>query len=96
MSQHHRVKLSGRRWRAVKRQAHERDGWRCTVCGKAGALEAHHKIPIEKGGDPYHLDNILSHCRGCHIEHHRRERRQTDAASDRWQRLIAERMGEVA
>ena len=96
MSRHHRVKLSGRRWRAVKRQAHERDGWRCTFCGKAGALEAHHIIAIENGGEPYDLDNIASACRGCHIDHHRREGQRIDAASDRWQKLIAERMGDVA
>ena len=98
MSRHHRVKLSGRRWRAVKRQAHERDGWRCRApgCAKAGALEAHHIVAIEDGGEPYDLDNILSYCRGCHIAHHRRQRQQIDAATEKWQKLIAERMGDVA
>ena len=99
MSRHHRVKLSGRRWRAVKRQAHERDGWRCRapVCGKAGALEAHHIIAIEDGGEPYDLgQRSLSHCRGCHIDHHRRQCQQIDAATELWQQLIAERMGDVA
>ena len=70
MSRNH-VKLNARRWAHVRRQALERDGWRCRQCGKPGRLEAHHEPPLRKGADPYDLAGILTYCRGCHVERHR-------------------------
>ena len=35
----------------------ERDGWRCQLCGKAGALEAGHIVPLDSSGDPWPADN---------------------------------------
>ena len=70
MSRHH-ARLDARRWPKVRREAFERDGWRCTECGKAGRLEAHHEPPLRAGADPYDLDGIMSLCRRCHIARHR-------------------------
>ena len=70
MSRNH-SKLNARRWALARLQAFERDGWRCTSCGRAGRLEAHHEPPLRAGADPYDLDGIMSLCRRCHIARHR-------------------------
>ena len=58
--------LDRRRWEEVRRQAFDRDGWRCRACGMAGALEADHIKPLRAGGDAYGLDNLQTLCRDCH------------------------------
>ena len=73
MSRHH-DKLDPRRWARARRQAFERDGWRCCECGKTGRLEAHHEPPLEHGADPYSVDGLRTLCRACHIERHRADR----------------------
>lgn len=70
MSQHH-TRIDGRRWDRVRRAAFERDGYRCTECGRAGRLEAHHEPPMREGADPYDLSGIRTLCRACHIARHR-------------------------
>ena len=72
MSRQHST-LDPRRWARVRRQAFERDGWRCTACGKPGRLEAHHEPPLRDGADPYDLAGIRTLCRSCHIERHRED-----------------------
>lgn len=71
MSRNH-VKLDWRRWQQTRKAAFERDGYRCTRCGRAGRLEAHHDPPLPSGGDPYDVNGISSLCRSCHIDVHRR------------------------
>ena len=68
MSLQHDKKLSGRRWRALRRKVLDRDGWRCVKCGKAGRLEADHIQPLDAGGAPWDLDNLQSLCRRDHID----------------------------
>ena len=68
---HHHTSLNARRWAAVRRAAFERDGYRCTRCGKAGRLEAHHNPPLRAGADPYDVAGIATICRACHIALHR-------------------------
>lgn len=70
MSRHHAA-LDARRWARARRAALERDGWRCTACGRPGRLEVHHAEALEDGGEPYALSNLRTLCRGCHAEHHR-------------------------
>jgi len=67
MSQAHRS-LDRRRWERVRVRVFERDGYRCTACGKPGRLECDHIVPLQRGGSPYELDNLRTLCRGCHIE----------------------------
>lgn len=71
MSRHHK-KISSRAWDRHRRQVLDRDGWRCQNCGRAGLLEVHHPVPIAEGGDIFAMDNCVTLCRGCHIDHHRR------------------------
>ena len=66
MSKRH-LRLNARRWRLVRRRILERDGWRCSTCGRASRLEVDHRIPITDGGAPWHPDNLQALCRGCHI-----------------------------
>ena len=77
--------LNRRRWTRTRRAAFERDGWRCTECGKAGRLEAHHTVALHKGGAPYNLDNLETLCRSCHIDRHRRVLSPEEA---RWRALV--------
>ena len=64
------AQLDPKKWARARRAAFERDGWRCRKCGAPGALEGHHVVSLEAGGDMYDLDNVISWCRNCHIRHH--------------------------
>ena len=33
----------------------------------------HHRVPLEDGGDPFSLDNLMVLTRSEHIDHHRHE-----------------------
>ena len=79
--------LNRRRWELTRLRAFERDGWRCTGCGRMGRLEAHHVKALADGGDPYHADNVATLCRGCHIAAHIRP--VTDEESQ-WRELVDE------
>lgn len=68
----HYAAMNRAKWKAARREAFERDAFRCVRCGNAGRLEAHHRIPLEEGGDPYALENLETLCRACHIRAHRR------------------------
>ncbi|MYH37356.1 MAG: hypothetical protein F4160_11220 [Rhodospirillaceae bacterium] len=70
MSRRH-ARLDPALWAATRRAAFRRDGWRCTECGRAGRLEAHHEPPLRDGMDPYDLAGVKTLCRTCHIERHR-------------------------
>ena len=84
MSKAH-VALNPARWAGTRYQVFERDGWRCTRCGKAGRLEAHHVIPLIHGGTRYELSNIRTLCRACHIAHHKPV---VSEAAKRWTILV--------
>ena len=81
--------LNQGRWQRVRRQALDRDGWRCRRCGRAGRLECHHVVPLERGGEAYDLGNLETLCRPCHIAHHRSSRPPTPAELA-WDALLAE------
>lgn len=66
----HYARLKRRLWRAARRAALDRDGWRCRDCGRAGRLDVHHVQPLEHGGEAYNLDNLRALCRDCHIREH--------------------------
>ena len=86
MSLNH-LRLPSRPWERIRRAAFERDGFRCRACGRPGRLEAHHVKPLQKGGDPFDLDNISTRCRDCHIDLHRRQRTPAETA---WARAVRE------
>ena len=93
MSRNH-VTLNARRWATVRRFVFERDGYRCTSCGKAGRLECDHITPLEREPDQdlYALDGLQALCRGCHIEKTRKERspRERTPSERAWHDLVAE------
>ena len=74
MSRHH-ASLNQRRWKAVRRAVFERDGWRCLMCGRPGALECDHVAPLQREPrqDPWDINGLQTLCRACHIEKTRRE-----------------------
>lgn len=61
--------ISSAEWERIAHAVKERDGWRCRECGGAGALEAHHVIPVHAGGSD-DLANLVALCRTCHIRKH--------------------------
>lgn len=87
MSKRHAA-LHQRRWALTRLKAFERDQWRCTNCGAAGRLEAHHEPPLPAGGDPYDVDGIITLCRNCHVRLHRAESETPGRAE--WREFVAE------
>ena len=45
-------------------------GYRCSRCGRASRLEAHHIIGLPEGGPPFEQSNLECLCKQCHIAHH--------------------------
>lgn len=75
-----KYKPDRKRWELVRREALDRDGWRCQQlradgkrCGRAGRLEVDHIRPLAQGGAEYDLGNLQTLCRSCHIEKTRAE-----------------------
>ena len=97
MSRHH-LRLDAKRWARVRLEVFRRDGYRCRQCGRPGRLECDHVTPIDRGGDPWNLDNLQTLCggrNGCHAKKTAGEnRRQLTADETAWRRLVAQRMGE--
>ena len=82
MSRFHQARRITKRRR---REVLDRDRWRCTTCGKAGRLEMHHIKPMHQGGD--HEDhNLLTLCRGCHLNLHR----PPAADNEKWAAMVEE------
>ena len=75
-------RLTGGRWRRIRREILNRDGWRCQRCGRPGALEVHHVDGDPGNNDP---DNLQAVCRPCHIDLHRSPVAPEVAA---WQALV--------
>ena len=69
----------------MRRRALDRDGWRCSDCGKAGRLEVHHKTALAKDGKPFDLDNVTSLCSACHLARHTPQRVVVEA---RWYNMV--------
>ena len=91
MSRRHRV-LDRPRWLRVRRAVLDRDGWRCRKCGRYGN-ECDHVVALDRGGDPYELDNLQTLCRGCHIAKTRTENTRPDPEREAWRALVAEITG---
>ena len=93
MSRHHGA-VSSRRWERVRRAVFDRDGYRCTACGAAGALECDHVRPLALGSDPYDQNNLQTLCRSCHIKKTSKENsREITPAERAWNELVAELTG---
>ena len=62
-----------RRWTMLARAIKDRDGWRCTMCGRAARLEVHHVVSPLHGGGMWDEDNLRTLCLTCHLELHRKQ-----------------------
>ena len=85
--------INYRLWAAVRRFVFERDGYRCTSCGRASRLECDHIAPLERepGQDVYDPNGLQTLCRSCHIEKTRKEnRRALTPAEIAWRELVNE------
>ena len=88
------ARLDRKRWAAARRAALARAGYRSELSGKASVLEVHHRVPLDRGGEPYALDNLQVLTREEHIELHRAERSDPDPARDAWRALVSEIAGD--
>ena len=80
---HHQ--LNRAKWAATRLLVFDAAGWRCSRCGKAGQLEAHHVRALERGGAEFELSNLICVCRSCHQAGHAKP--VSDAVL-RWRELV--------
>ena len=80
----HRRLYSTQRWKRLRRHVLDRDGWRCTTCGKPGRLEVHHVRATSRGGAMWDPANLRTLCRGCHFRLHREG--SASARAEAWAR----------
>ena len=52
-------------WRAQRRAARERDGYKCVLCSSTDRIQVHHIIPY-RYSQSHELDNLVTLCRPCH------------------------------
>ena len=71
----HSAKVTrGPRWKALRMQALDRDGWQCVQCGERRRLECDHGLPVRDRPDlAYSLSNIQVLCGRCHARKTRLE-----------------------
>jgi 5-methylcytosine-specific restriction endonuclease McrA len=55
----------------IRRAVYERDHGICAHCGLEKPWEAHHKLPVHRGGAGCDLDGFETLCIECHDEEHR-------------------------
>ncbi|WP_419942792.1 HNH endonuclease [Candidatus Palauibacter sp.] len=82
-----------RRWRRLRLQILDRDGYRCGRCGRAGRLEVDHVTPIGAGGEPWDPANLQALCRGCHVAKTRAENARPDPEREAWRHHLKARSG---
>ena len=80
MSRRHGTQL----WKNLRRQAKERDGFKCVQCGDTRSLEVDHIVPTSKGGAFDDLDNLQTLCVLCHVAKTHTEGTFTATRSRRW------------
>lgn len=57
----------GPRWKALRMQALDRDGWQCVQCGERRRLEVDHIQPVRTHPElSYILSNLQCLCGRCH------------------------------
>ncbi|WP_375229901.1 HNH endonuclease [Roseobacter sp. S98] len=59
--------IKSQRWKYLRKQALERDGWQCVQCGARRGLECDHIEPVRDRPDlAYVLSNLQILCGRCH------------------------------
>lgn len=88
----HSAKVTrGPRWKALRMQALERDGWQCVQCGERQRLECDHILPVRTHPHlSYSLANLQCLCGRCHARKTRLEVGHTPLPPERqkWRDLL--------
>lgn len=90
---HSRRVTRGPRWKALRMQALERDGWQCVQCRARKGLECDHVLPVRDRPElAYTLSNLQILCGRCHARKTRLEigLGRPDPARDAWKKLVRE------
>lgn len=80
-----------RRWKALRMQALERDGWQCVQCGERRRLEVDHIEPVRDAPEKaFDLRNLQCLCGRCHARKTRIEigLGRPDPAREAWKQLV--------
>lgn len=95
----HSAKVTrGPRWKALRMQALERDGWQCVQCGERRRLECDHVKPVRDRPDlAYVLSNLQILCGRCHARKTRIEVGHTPLSPKRqeWRDLLTSMKGKT-
>ena len=81
----------GPRWKALRMQALERDGWQCVECGERRGLECDHVKPVRTHPHlSYVLSNLQILCGRCHARKTRLEvgHKPLPAKRQEWRNLL--------
>lgn len=71
---HSKKVTRGPRWKALRKQALDRDGWQCVQCGNHARLECDHIKPVRDAPElAYSLHNLQILCGRCHARKTRLE-----------------------
>jgi len=79
------------RWKFLRVQALERDGWACVQCGERRRLEVDHVLPVRDRPDlSYSLGNLQTLCGRCHSRKTRIEigLGRPDPKREAWKQLV--------
>jgi len=79
------------RWKAMRMQTLERDGWACVQCGERRRLEVDHVQPVKTHPElSFSLGNLQSLCGKCHARKTRIEigLGQIDPKREAWKKLV--------
>ncbi len=90
-ARHSRRITRGPRWRALRMQALERDGWQCVQCGTRHRLEVDHVQPVRTHPELAHaLSNLQCLCGRCHARKTRLEVGHKPLSPERqqWRELL--------
>lgn len=90
-ARHSKKVTRGLRWKALRMQALDRDGWACVECGTPMRLEIDHIEPVKTRPDlSYSLGNLQTLCGSCHARKTRIEVGHAPLSKDRqdWRDLM--------
>jgi 5-methylcytosine-specific restriction protein A len=77
-----------RQWRSIRREAFERDGYKCMLCGCDKNISVHHIIPFRYSQD-HGLENLATLCRPCHSrEELKVNPKAVEGLKARWKSLL--------
>ena len=84
-------RIDRKRWARLRLEVLDRDKWRCVACGRRSRLEIDHRTSMNRGGDPYALENLQTLCRQCHFDKTALENKEDAEGEERkeWRDFVA-------